>query len=65
MLGTSMAAAHVSGVAALVDSLYGGALTADQIVQILKQSADDLGKPGKDMWYGFGRINAFRAATGK
>jgi subtilisin family serine protease len=65
MLGTSMAAAHVSGVAALVDSLYGGVLTADQIVQILKQSADDLGKPGKDMWYGFGRINAFRAATGK
>ncbi|MDR7550791.1 MAG: S8 family serine peptidase [Armatimonadota bacterium] len=65
LLGTSMAAAHVSGAAALVDSAYGGALTGDQIVAILKQSADDLGKPGKDMWYGFGRINVYRAVTGK
>ncbi len=65
MLGTSMAAAHVSGAAALVDSVYGGELTGDQIVAILKRSADDLGKPGKDMWYGFGRINAYRAVTGK
>lgn len=65
MLGTSMAAAHVSGAAALVDSVYGGALTGDQIVAILKASADDLGKPGKDMWYGFGRINVRRAVTGK
>ncbi|MDR7517159.1 MAG: S8 family serine peptidase [Armatimonadota bacterium] len=63
--GTSMAAAHVSGAAALVDSVYGGALTGDQIVAILKQTADDLGKPGKDMWYGFGRINVYRAVTGK
>jgi len=65
MVGTSMAAAHVSGVAALVDSAAGGTLTGDQIMEILMQSADDFGKPGKDEWYGFGRINAYRAVTGK
>ncbi len=65
MVGTSMAAAHVSGVAALIDSAAGGALTGDQIMEILMQSADDLGKPGKDSWYGFGRIDADRAVTGK
>jgi len=64
MVGTSMAAAHVSGVAALIDSAAGGALTGDQIIQILKQSADHIGRPGKDAWYGFGRINAHRAVTG-
>ncbi len=65
MVGTSMAAAHVSGVAALVDSAAGGTLTPDQIMQILMQSADDLCKPGQDEWYGSGRINAYRAVTGK
>src|SRR2546425_526661 len=64
MVGTSMAAAHVSGVAALIDSTAGGALTGDQIMKILKQSADHIGRPGKDAWYGFGRINAYRAVTG-
>ncbi len=63
--GTSMAAAHVSGVAALIDSMAGGTLTGDQIMNILMQSADSFGKPGKDGWYGFGRINAYRAVTGK
>ncbi len=64
MVGTSMAAAHVSAVAALVDSAAGGTLTGDQIMQILMLSADDLGKPGQDEWYGSGRINAYRAVTG-
>jgi len=64
MVGTSMAAAHVSGAAALVDSMAGGALTGDQILQILKQSADHMGKNGKDAWYGYGRINVYRAVTG-
>lgn len=64
MVGTSMAAAHVSGVAALVVSARGGTLSPEEIMQILMQSADDLGKPGKDEWYGSGRINAYRAVTG-
>lgn len=63
--GTSMAAAHASGVAALVDSAFGGALRGEGIMAILKRSADDLGKPGKDEQYGFGRINAYRAVTRK
>lgn len=65
MIGTSMAAAHVSAVAALIDSAAGGTLTGDQITQILMQSADDFGKVSYDEWYGFGRINAYRAVTGK
>ncbi len=63
MVGTSMAAAHVSGVAALVDSAFGGALRGEEIAAILRRSADDLGKPGKDELYGFGRVNAYRAVT--
>jgi len=30
---------------------------------ILQQSADDLGKPGMDDYYGHGRINAYNAVT--
>lgn len=65
MAGTSMAAAHVSGAAALVDSVSGGAMSGDEIMAVLKQFSDDLGKPGKDEQYGFGRINAYRAVTRK
>ena len=32
-----------------------------QIRTILEQSADDLGKPGNDDFYGLGRVNALRA----
>jgi len=59
--GTSMAAPHVAGVAALVIEANGGSLTPAQIRTILEQSADDLGKPGNDDFYGAGRVNALRA----
>ena len=59
--GTSLAAPHVCGVAALVIEANGGALTPDQVRTILQQSADDLGKPGNDDFYGAGRVNALRA----
>jgi subtilisin family serine protease len=58
--GTSMAAPAVSGVAALVVGKYGPMAPA-QLEAILRQSADDLGKPGNDDFYGKGRVNAFRA----
>lgn len=57
--GTSMAAPHVSAVAALVRSR--GIIKADKIVNIIKVSAVDLGAPGYDERYGYGLVNAYRA----
>jgi subtilisin family serine protease len=59
--GTSMAAPHVSGVAALVVGKHGGEMSPSALKQILRASADDLGKPGNDSEYGGGRVNASRA----
>jgi subtilisin family serine protease len=63
--GTSGAAPHVCGVAALVIEANGGGLTPAQVRTILEQSADDLGKPGNDDFYGAGRVNALRAVLQK
>jgi subtilisin family serine protease len=59
--GTSFAAPHVAGVAALVIGVNGGSMHPDQVRTILEQSSDDLGKSGKDDFYGAGRVNALRA----
>jgi lantibiotic leader peptide-processing serine protease len=59
-IGTSMAAPHVAGVAALIVSKYGH-LSPAQMKTKLQQSSDDLGSAGKDKWYGMGRVNAARA----
>jgi subtilisin family serine protease len=61
--GTSMAAPHVCGVAALVIEANGGEMHPAQVKAIIEQSADDLGKPGMDDYYGRGRINAYKAVT--
>jgi subtilisin family serine protease len=58
--GTSMAAPVVAGVAALIVGKY-GPLPPAQVEAILRQSADDLGKPGNDDFYGHGFVNALRA----
>jgi subtilisin family serine protease len=58
--GTSMASPHAAGVAALVLS-RNPALTPDQVRAILRSSSDDLGTPGWDPVFGFGRINARKA----
>jgi serine protease len=58
--GTSMASPHAAGVAALVLS-RNPSLTPDQVRAILRASADDLGTPGWDPVFGYGRINARRA----
>jgi subtilisin family serine protease len=58
--GTSMAVPHVSGVAGL---LAAKGLTNQQISDCLLRTGDDLGVPGRDPIYGFGRVNALRAVT--
>jgi lantibiotic leader peptide-processing serine protease len=58
--GTSMAAPAVAGVAALIIGKF-GRIGPAAVEQRLRQSADDLGKPGNDDFYGGGRVNALRA----
>jgi subtilisin family serine protease len=55
--GTSLSAAMVSGVAALLLSEQPH-LTNDQAAAFLMNRADDLGDPGKDELFGSGRVNA-------
>jgi lantibiotic leader peptide-processing serine protease len=64
VIGTSQATPHVSGLAALLDSQYGGTLTPAQLQTKLQQCSDDLGKSGADPYFGQGRINAFKTVTG-
>jgi subtilisin family serine protease len=59
--GTSMAAPATAGVAALIIEAHGGSMKPSQVEAKLKQSSDDLGKPGKDEFYGQGFVNALRA----
>ena len=59
-VGTSFAAPHVAGLAALLVAQLGHGNPALIRTRIL-QSADDLGEPGTDPHYGKGRINVVRA----
>jgi subtilisin family serine protease len=59
--GTSMAAPMVAGVAALIIEKNGGSMPPAQVEAALRHSADDLGKPGNDDFYGRGFVNALRA----
>jgi subtilisin family serine protease len=58
--GTSFAVPHVTGLAALLVAQLGHGKPALIRARIL-QSADDLGEPGHDPYYGQGRINIARA----
>jgi thermitase len=58
--GTSMATPYVSGLAALIWSLDPD-LPRDQVRDVIESSAEDLGTPGRDDLFGYGRINAWQA----
>ena len=58
--GTSMATPHVSGVAALVWSANPN-WTNEQIRNALTSTAEDLGSGGRDVYYGYGLVQAYDA----
>ncbi len=60
--GTSMATPFVAGVAALTWATHPNATNA-QIRYILNHTAIDLGTPGWDPVYGYGKVDAYRAIT--
>ena len=59
-VGTSCSAPQVAGLAALIFSANPN-LTNQQVVDIIKATADDKGPAGFDVEYGWGRINAYKA----
>jgi subtilisin family serine protease len=59
-IGTSQASPHVAGLAALIVARKGHG-RPEQIKHIIEKSADDLGQPGTDPFFGRGRINVARA----
>ncbi len=58
--GTSMASPHTAGVAALIWSHHPN-MTNSMIREALVETALDLGAPGRDDFYGHGRIRAVEA----
>jgi len=61
--GTSMASPHVAGVAALIIGKNGGDMDPHEVEKQLLKSADKIDTNGKSLFYGKGRLNAYRAVT--
>jgi subtilisin family serine protease len=60
--GTSMAAAHVTGIAALIREL-GPLMSSREVAMVIKTSTRDLGEPGHDSAFGAGLVDACKAAA--
>ncbi len=58
--GTSMATPYTAGLAALIWSVAPD-LTHNEVRQIIQSTAKDLGDPGQDIYFGYGRIDAQNA----
>ena len=61
--GTSMASPHVAGVAALIIGKNGGAMDPHEVTKQLFKTADKIDGNGTSLFYGKGRVNAYRAVT--
>jgi hypothetical protein len=60
--GTSASAPHVTGLVASMIAKY-GKRPPSQLKQMLLNGVDDLGAPGKDPFYGWGRINVAKTLS--
>lgn len=62
LAGTSMATPHVAGLAALILSVAPN-ISADSVKHLIMNTSDDLGTPGFDNYFGWGRINVYNALS--
>jgi subtilisin family serine protease len=60
--GTSISAAQVAGVAALIRTKY-PQIKASELRDLLKSTAEDIEAPGFDMFTGYGKLRADRALS--
>jgi type VII secretion-associated serine protease mycosin len=60
--GTSMASPHVTALAALIRSAN-PLLKNTEVMDIMRQTAIDLGDRGKDKYYGYGQIDIVKAVS--
>lgn len=61
--GTSMASPHAAGVAALIIGKNGGVMDPTEVTKQLLKTADKLDGQGISPYFGYGRVNAYRAVT--
>jgi subtilisin family serine protease len=60
--GTSMASPHVTALAALIRSVN-PQLANTEVMELMRQTAVDLGTSGKDKYFGYGQIDIVKALS--